>query len=572
MAAIIEQPERGTPPGLLREVSPEIPQNGEKLRGGYYTPMPVATWLSNWAIRSHNDTIIEPSCGDGIFVRAAASRLSSFSCEQGEISSRITAIELLPSEASRAVQNFTAALPLAGPLQVSTGDFFRWLLFNPEPRFKVALGNPPFIRYQNFPEPSRALAMQMMRQHGLKPNKLTNVWVPFIVAATTRLQPGGRLAMVVPAELLQVSYASQLRLFLADRFHRIEIIACNEMFFEGAEQEVVLLLAEGKLEKPSPMNECQINLTEFSTLNELLRSQPGSKPEEIKTIQHENEKWLKYFLSPREIDFMRQVRQARAVANLSHHACVDVGVVTGENAFFVLTKDQVRLHNLKGYVKPLVGRSAQLQGSQFTREDLAQLVRENSRNFLLYVPPNGSAPLSVPLQEYIRRGEREKIHTGYKCSIRDPWYSVPAVWTPNAFLFRQIYDFPRPVLNLTKATSTDTIHRMTCREDPEVVVANLYTHLAAASAEIEGRSYGGGVLELEPTEAEKLLLPRDLAAGTPLNEVDTLVRSGRLAEVLAQNDRKILMKSIGLTKEECTLLRDIWTKMRERRRARGRRK
>jgi hypothetical protein len=113
---------------------------------------------------------------------------------------------------------------------------------------------------------------------------------------------------------------------------------------------------------------------------------------------------------------------------------------------------------------------------------------------------------------------------------------------------------------------------MTCCQNPEAVVANLYTHLTAASAEIEGRSYGGGVLELEPTEAEKLLLPRVLGSGTALSEVDTLVRSGRLAEALSLNDRKILIENVGLTKGECALLRDIWTKMRERRRARSRRK
>ena len=547
-------------------------QNGEKLRGGYYTPAAVANWLSHWAIRQPSDTILEPSCGDGVFLRAAANRLSALGCTSSEYGQLITGVELLPSEAERSTQLFTIAHPQAAPPTIFPADFFRWLVFNLDARFTVALGNPPFIRYQNFPEPSRTIAMQMLRQQGLKPNKLTNIWVPFIVAATSRLQPGGRLAMVIPAELLQVSYASQLRLFLVDRFRRIEVVTCNEMFFKNAEQEVVLLLAEGKLARPSSTNQCHINMTEFATLDALLKSDPGSKPEAQKIIQHENEKWLKYFLSAREIDFMRQVRLAPAVVSLNSHAEVDVGIVTGENAFFVLTKDQVRDNGLKGYLKPLIGRSAQLQGAQLTRTDLAQLVRENSRTFLLYIPPTANGGLSPSLDKYISRGERDKINKGYKCSIRNPWYSVPSVWVPNAFLFRQIYDFPRAVLNLTRATSTDTIHRMTCREKPEAVVASIYTHLTAASAEIEGRSYGGGVLELEPTEAEKLLLPRTLGIGLPLGEIDALVRAGRLPDALQQNDRKILMDNIGLTSAECTILREIWAKMRERRRARSRRK
>ena len=61
------------------------------------------------------------------------------------------------------------------------------------------------------------------------------------------------MALVLPAEILQVSYASQLRSFLADRFGRIDLIACNELFFEKAEQEVILLLADnaGRLRQKS---------------------------------------------------------------------------------------------------------------------------------------------------------------------------------------------------------------------------------------------------------------------------------------------------------------------------------
>ena len=51
----------------------------------------------------------------------------------------------------------------------------------------------------------------------------------------TSLRPGGRLALILPAELLQVSYASQLRSFLVDRFAKIDIITCNELFFKNAE-------------------------------------------------------------------------------------------------------------------------------------------------------------------------------------------------------------------------------------------------------------------------------------------------------------------------------------------------
>jgi adenine-specific DNA-methyltransferase len=222
----------------------------------------------------------------------------------------------------------------------------------------------------------------------------------------------------------------------------------------------------------------------------------------------------------------------------------------------------------------LVGRSAQLEGAIFSGADLKRLTSENSRVFLFYVPPETNGSLTAGARRYIAQGEVEMVHKGYKCSIREPWFSVPSVWKPDCFLFRQIYDFPRAVLNLSKATSTDTIHRMSCKgkTDAAAVAASLYTHLTAASAEIEGRSYGGGVLELEPTEAERLLVPKELGGGLSIEEIDAKIRTGDLEDVLEVNDRLILKGRLGLTDAECQLLKGIWDKMRTRRRTRGRKK
>jgi hypothetical protein len=148
---------------------------------------------------------------------------------------------------------------------------------------------------------------------------------------------------------------------------------------------------------------------------------------------------------------------------------------------------------------------------------------------------------------------------------------VPSVWEPACFFFRQIYDFPRVVLNEAGATSTDTIHRFSCDGSAARVAANFYTHLTAASAEIEGRSYGGGVLELEPTEAEKLLVPAELNGAMPIEEADRLVREGNLHAVLEYNDKAVLQGSVGLSKKDCSLLKRVWNKMRERRKQRARR-
>ncbi|CAM5613678.1 Modification methylase Eco57IB [Aquamicrobium terrae] len=545
----------------------------DKLRGGYYTSSKVAEWLCGWAIQSADDAVLEPSCGDGAFLEAAALRLRALGATPAKIERLLTGVEIIPAEARSATERLRPELGKSAEKIVQNSDFFGWWQTSDQPAFDAIVGNPPFIRYQSFPEPHRTRAMSIMGDQGLTPNRLTNIWVPFVVAATASLKPGGRLALVLPAEILQVTYAAQLRSYLTDHFTRIDVIACNELFFENAEQEVVLLLADGALAAASEDNTCRVALTAANTVSDITESKPTLLLDraEAKTIRHDSEKWLKYFLDNRQITFMRALREAEITASMSAHASIDVGVVTGKNEFFVLSADQVAALGLEGYTTPLVSRSAQLKGSQLGKADWKSLAAAGDRVHLLNISHVQAGKLSAKLRRYIEEGERKEFHTGYKCSIRKPWYLVPSVWVPDGFAFRQIYDFPRMVLNVSGATSTDTIHRLRSKgAKPERIIANTYTWLTAASAEIEGRSYGGGVLELEPTEAERLLMPAKLNGAMPLTEVDHLVRAGRLDSVLEENARVILRDHMGLSTAECTLLKSVWTKMRDRRNSRRR--
>ena len=547
--------------------------NEDKLRGGYYTSPEVAEWLSAWAIRSTDDQVLEPSCGDGVFLAAAARRLRERGATPEACVKQLTGIEIVPGEARAARQRLRTELGGAVGKVVRNADFFAWWDRSGRQAVDAVIGNPPFIRYQSFPEPHRSRAMAIMTDLGLIPNRLTNIWVPFVAAATESLKPGGRMALVLPAELLQVTYASQLRSFLTDRFARIDVVACNELFFSGAEQEVVLLLADGARPSASSRRGCRVALTEVQTVSEILGRSPTSvrKHAEVKRVRHDHEKWLKYFLDNRQISFMRELRDSDITEPMSTHARIEVGIVTGRNEFFVLSSEQAVANGLERYTTPLVSRSAQLKGSRIGTADWNALAADGHRVHLLNISREQASRLGARVRSYIEDGERKQFHLGYKCSIRTPWYLVPSVWIPDGFAFRQIYDFPRFVLNLSDATSTDTIHRFRSKgARPERVIANTYTWLSAASAEIEGRSYGGGVLELEPTEAERLLMPARLNGAMPLNEVDNLVRDGRLDIVLEENARIILRGHMGLSSADCALLKDIWTKMRDRRNSRRR--
>jgi adenine-specific DNA methylase len=517
----------------------------EKLRGGYYTPPVIADFLAEW-VSEAGPRMLEPSCGDGIVLSALAARAES-----------VVGIEVEPNEARKAARSSPAA-------EVVTLDFFRWFDQLQYGQWDGAAGNPPFIRFGNWSDPTRTFAFDVMRAVGMRPTKLTNAWVPFIVASALALRDGGRLGFVVPAELLQVTYASELRAFLVDEFRELTAITFKRLVFDGILQEVVLILG---VRGTGP---AQIRVVEVEDADSLPASAGLTALPHAPALRHESEKWTKYFLDPDEIDALREARDNADLTRLGDIAEVDVGVVTGRNQFFVLRPSVTEAKALKRHVMPLVSKSAHVRGVVFRPADFAELEVDDALCQLLAVADDAKLPAA--LRRYVAAGEAEGVHEGYKCSIRKRWWVVPSIWRPDAFLLRQIYDHPRIIANTTDATSTDTIHRvrMVNGTQPAELAAASVNSLTFAFAEVMGRSYGGGVLELEPREAEGLPFPDPHALkGEDVEHIDQLLRNGQLLAALDYVDRRLLIEEAGLDEDLVTTMRSVWVRLRDRRLARG---
>ncbi len=539
----------------------------QKLRGGYYTPKSIADFLADWAIQTPTTQVLEPSCGDGTLLESAFEALIRCGSERTTAPSLVHGIELDPQEAQKASERLVVLSGSALPAQIHIGDFFAYCqkyLFEHR-LFDAVIGNPPFIRYQNFPEEHRAIAFYLMQRAGLHPNRLTNSWVPFLVAATLLLNEHGRLAMVIPAELLQVNYAAELRCFLSQYYTYITLITFKKLVFNRIQQEIVLLLGER-----NGSEHTGIRTIELDGIDDLISYEHGrdkSGPYSSKLMDHSTEKWTMYFLEEEELHLLRTLRTHSGLNMTSDVIDVDVGIVTGLNDFFVLTEQQVKEYSLAPYTQRIVGRSAHLQGVLFSEGDWIANVEKQSPAFLLNSPDVPFYCLPDELKDYVTSGEEKGLNKGYKCRIRNRWYVVPSVWIPHAFMLRQVHNYPKIILNDAAATCTDTIHRVKLRNGTpgKIVAAAFLNSLTFAFSEVTGRSYGGGVLELEPNEAEKLPLPLIGADTLDLNELDKLLREGNIRAVLDITDEALLRKGMGLSCEETKMLRAIWQKLRDRR-------
>ncbi|KJE31204.1 eco57I restriction-modification methylase family protein [Bacillus licheniformis] len=535
--------------------------NPQKLRGGYYTPKDIADFLCKWSIQEDTKSVLEPSCGDGNFIESAILRFKELNIDDEKLNGRITGIELIEEEALKA-QNRANKLGVEKN-SILNSDFFKYAKENKHKKYDVIIGNPPFIRYQNFPEEHRNIAMEMMKELGLKPNKLTNIWVPFLVVSAALLNDHGKMAMIIPAELFQVKYAAETRVFLSKFFNRITIITFEKLVFENIQQEVVILLCEKKVDKGKGIRviECEnldgLNSIDFAAIN-------GSN---VKPIEHSTEKWTKYFLEEDEILLLQRLKKDPRIKNCNDYFKTEVGLVTGRNEFFMMKENQVKEWNLEDYTIPVAGRSNQLKGITFTENDFRENSKEQKAIHLFLPPDEDFEDLPFECQNYIKYGEEKGFHQGYKTRIRKRWYITPSRWVPDAFALRQVDGYPKLILNETGASSTDTIHRVRFKENvnKRLAVISFLNSLTFASSEVTGRSYGGGVMTFEPSEIGEILIPSFEKLSIDFDEIDTLIRKKEIEKVLDIVDEALLIKYHGFSQKEVNQLRGIWKKLSQRR-------
>lgn len=525
--------------------------SADKLRGGFYTPKPIAEFILKWAINgSSNSDILEPSCGDGVFLESLRNHKYK----------SLTAVELDPVEAKKAEK-----IDLKNKSIIN--DDFHTYCNNTLQRFDLIIGNPPYIRYQFFDKQQQVEAGEIFSKAGLKYSKLTNAWVSFVVGSSLLLKEQGKIGFVLPAEILQVSYAQPLREFLGKFYNKINIVSFEKLVFPDIQQEVVLLLCE-----KNNTNTHLIEHLELRDAEELQKLDVSKLKSPKKKIDFKSNKWTFYFLEQKEIDFLEKLQNDKIIPRLSKYAKVEVGITTGSNPFFTVPLSTVKFYNLEKYARPLVGRSVQVPSAIFTKKDWVKNRDSEARTHFLSFPKMNDLNGSEGARDYITLGEENNIHKGYKCGIRDEWQIVPSQRISEALFIRRNNKYPKLIINEAEAFTTDTMHRVTVKENAEIkaMTASYYNSLSFAFAEICGRSHGGGVLELMPNEVERILLPYNEKNAELLPIIDKMIRQKKdISELLKITNEKILKENYGLTNEEIELADSIWKKLSNRRLNRG---
>lgn len=475
----------------------------------YYTPAEIARVLTDWAVRRPDAPVLDPSFGGCAFLEAAVATLAARGAPRP--CRLVYGVDIDPD--TRASLRTLLATG-ASHSQYRIGDFFA-VRHTDYPRgFQAVVGNPPYIRAHSLAPNAAERMHQRLRESGACVSRRASSWAGFVVYASTFLEPGARLALILPGAVLQTAYAASVREWLAQHFKAVTYVVVQQRLFEHTDEASVVLFADGFSPEPSryPALVSVLAVDRASDLrpprtdgtHAFGRSNDG-------VVNACDVGVLRRLVDHRVITALDGLANTGLSRALMDFASVGIGVVTGANAFFVLSDGERSARRLPAaYFLPTVRRPQQLAGLVFTAADFASLCEVDEPCLLLSTrEPRVLLPEAVCA--YLERGRRKGIHLRAQCGKRRPWYAVPVVEPPEAFATCMAAHGPRIVVNQAGVLATNNILCLSTIGNRDVswraIAVGILTSAASLAAEIIGRNYGGGVLKLEPSDLRRLPIP-----------------------------------------------------------------
>jgi adenine-specific DNA-methyltransferase len=348
------------------------------------------------------------------------------------------------------------------------------------------------------------------------------------------------------------------------------LVLFTERVFPGVLEEIVLVLADGFGETSAR----DLEIRQARNLDDLDQAVASSWiPPSVEA------KWTPSLISPAAVRAYEKLADGGAFSTLQTWGETTLGMVTGNNRYFTLTRQAVRELGLqpREVLRLSPPGSRHLRGLDITTAAWNELCAVGKAVYL-FRPPKDPSPQA---RLFIQQGEAVGVHKAYKCKVRKPWWRVPLVRPADLLLTYMNADTARLCTNTAGVHNLNSVHGFYLHDEHcdlgkallSLASLNSMTFL---SAEAVGRAYGGGMLKLEPKEADRLLVPSPellQAACSDLNhlrpQVQGLLRKGDLMTAARMVDDVLLVEHIGLRRAQISALRDAHEELYQRRLARG---
>jgi len=583
---------------VLGRVYEELIPDVERHRlGQYYTPPPIVELIVEMCVKSPNDTVLDPGCGSGGFLVKAYHKLKDLKKKENpfrgdaelhrELLNQVCGIDINPfpaqlSSINLAVRNLKVR---SENINLVVSDFFKVKPGMPPlpPEFDGVVTNPPYTRQEEleYKEKIRDSALAYGDGSTIDMDARAGIYAYFFTHSAKFLKNGGRMGYITSDTWLDVGFGEGLKRFFLDHFKMLAILWYDVRAFEkplvgtcitvfekedaskrAREENVVKFV---RIKSPMPTQEI-VNIVQTTNadfederIRVVLRTQRELQPEQ---------KWGRYLRAP-AIYF--KIIQHPKMAKLSDIAELKRGFTTGANEFFYLDGEKIKLWGIeREYLEPLVTSPKEIK-VEIKPEDVNYWV------LMVHEPKEDLLKKNANVLKYIEWGENVETrikggrrggttirgyHNLSTVKSRKMWYDL-GKRKPAPLLFScKIWDRCIFALNKANAQADKAFYEMRpkAKENVIVLAGILNSSVTALLSELQGRFYGGGVLELEVYESKELpvLDPAKISTGEKnkiersfLKLCDTQRRDDKKSEEEAQRELdNAVCDVLGLTENE----------------------
>ena len=290
-----------------------------RIMGQFATPYELAKEIISYGLSLLQDDeiqLLEPSFGTGSFFSAL---LSTNKCKS---ISNITGYEIDSEIYQKAISLWNE-----NQYNLICGDF---LTAQAKNNYNLLISNPPYVRHHFINKEQKAkLGKDVKKETNLSISGLAGLYCYFILLAHKWLKPGAISGWLIPSEFMDVNYGKTIKDYLLNKVHLLK----NHRY-----------VPENSKFKDALVSSCVVwfknEIVNADYTVELSYGGTHEKPSSTilvtkKQLQSES-KWTSITAKP-----ITSKEDEKQVPTLGDYFTIKRGLATGDNNFFILSKEQI---------------------------------------------------------------------------------------------------------------------------------------------------------------------------------------------------------------------------------------
>lgn len=481
--------------------------------GSIFTPPEFSNYLASWAINDCRARVLDLGVGDGAFVWSAMRRFNDLGVTPEVAQTQIYGAEVYEPafhKLRQAAQNDGLAFP-----NLIHGDFLT-LEF---PKVDAIIGNPPYVRrhYLSDVDILRRSIFEKQPQIVKKLSRLTDLYIYFLLRASTYLKEGGKLAVIVADTWLGAKYGQEFKDFLTQNFEIERLISFDRRVFDVDVRAIMLLATRYRTPRKSRVvNFIRVkNGLPVQILNNQVDTLKEHEDLCVFGIQQKHldakQVWHQYFSGA---DIIHALSSHPLMVHFEELAKTRIGIQTLAKEFFVLSPEDVKSHNIETeYVIPMVH-------SIRTVSDIVVEPDTSPAYYLFHCGKSKEALAGTNALRYILQGEtttvpvrgknqtvtgyhtKERIQHGHRVYWYDLTKELQRRGRGTILIPRLIYKNLMVVWNRAQYVPGELFIEFLLPEqsipDTEVYLAVLTSSIMEIMIRSQAHVYGGGTYNISP--------------------------------------------------------------------------